>query len=897
MHVKGLAVVLGLASLPCKATPLVSSPGDTAVIPSWDLVSSAKVGNDLSALSQAGLDTSSWHHVGTSRCTLMGCLIEAGVYNEDELFYSENLRKVDARQFSVPWIYRREFDLKPRAGSHFFLQTHGISSRADIFLNGQRVASSADQAGSYVGKAYDITHLVRNRNALVIQVHPTDYYRDLAIGWIDWNPWPADNGTGIWRDIEIRQTGAVRLEPLRAVTQLSKSLDAEPAAVTLKARAHNVEDSQLTVTATACVVPEEGGEAITWAQTFTLAPGSSTDLSLTTTIPKPRIWWPRQWGSQPLYNATLSIAVSSSPSDISTTTFGLRTITRTFTPDNSTLFHINHRPFQVLGAGYAPNMFLRTSHRHWYQTLAYAAAMGLNTLRLEGKLEHPGFYTLADRAGIMLLPGWECCNKWEAFPYNDHLPPEVLQIGEWTDADYDISRESMRHEAGMMQNHPSVLAFVIGSDFSPDERATTGYVEALREVGWQTPVIASASTGRGFVSDELTGPGGMKMDGPYEWVPPTYWWDNEGEGRLGAAFGFASELGAGVGTPELASLRRFLNESEIEDLWRRPNKTLFHMSREGSEFTTREVYNAALWKRWGPPKGRDDYLVKAQLMDYEATRAQFEAYLAMWSDEERPATGLVYWMLNSAWPSLHWQLWDYYMRPAGAFFGVQTAARIEHVAFDYVRGDVWLINRSLEGSGRRRVEVEVMDVHGRTHYRDVLAAETVPNKSMKIGSLAEVLANVTRHQDAVFLRLVLCDGETDGAMLSRNVYWVSRQTDVLDWNQSEWFVTPVSQYADYTSLNQLGPASVEVRGVRRAGDTVKVVLDNKAKIPAFFVSVTLVNEDGDEVLPVIWDDNYVTLWPKERYVLTARRVGKKRWKPAGLVVRGKNVETQRVKLD
>ncbi|KAK4152185.1 glycoside hydrolase [Chaetomidium leptoderma] len=891
------AIFLASGLQAADAAPLVSSPGERAAIPSWDLQSSAVAGTDLAALSQTGLDTSSWHHIKASKCTLMGCLVETGVYKESDLFYSENLRKVDEEQFLVPWIYRNELSLQPGPGKHFFLQTHGISSRADIFLNGKQVASSSEQAGSYVGHDYAITELVDTTNALAIQVHPTDYYRDFALGWVDWNPWPADNGTGVWRDIEIKQTGPVMLEPLRVVTQLGTPLESAPAKVTLKARAHNLENSTITVTASGVVAPASGheGHPITWTQSFTLPPLSTTDLVLDTIIPNPQIWWPRQWGAQPLYTAKLTITTTpnnnhASPiSDHATATFGLRTITSHLNAHNDTTFHINNRPFQVLGAGYSPNIFLRFSPSQWETELHYLLNLGFNTIRLEGKNEHPLLYDLADQLGVLLLAGWECCDKWEAWSYNPDLAVSPTPV--WTDDDYRVAEAGMRHEAGMMQPHPSVMGFVVGSDFWPDERATEGYLRAFAGVDWQMPVLGSASK-RGF--SPLTGPSGLKMDGPYDWVPPNYWWDTDetAGSRLGAAVGFGSELGAGVGTPELASLRRFLSPADLEDLWRSPNKSLFHMSRETSQFETREIYNAGLWQRWGAPTSLDDYLIKAQLMDYEATRAQVEAYTAMWN-AERPATGLVYWMLNNAWPALHWNLWDYYMRPAGSYFGAKVGGRQENVAFDYVRRNVWLVNRALDREGERSVDVQVMDMHGKVVYENRFVTTTAPNTSKNILSLGDALANVT---EAVFLRLILSDAHRGGNVLSRNVYWVAKEVDVLEWEQSDWYFTPVSKYSDYTALNKLAPARVTVFGVRDKHDVAEIVLENKSDVPAFFISLDLVDRHGKDVLPVEWDDNYVTLWPGEKMTLRARKVGGGSWEPFDARVKGKNVAGRNVGL-
>ncbi|KAL2163781.1 hypothetical protein VTH06DRAFT_5840 [Thermothelomyces fergusii] len=903
MWAKRAAIALFLArpAIQTRATAIVSSPGETAAIPWWELQSSAEVGTDLEGLSRIGVDTKSWHHIKTSRCTLMGCLVEAGVYNEDELFYSENLRKVNETQFLVPWVYRNAFSLHPGPGRHFFLQTHGISSRADIFLNGKQVANSSEQAGSYVGRIYDITKHVHDENALAIRVYPTNYYYDLALGWVDWNPWPADNGTGIWRDVEIKQTGAVMLEPLRVVTKLGPALADEPANVTLKARAHNLENYPVTITAVGHIALDPNSDRrecrlrdpITWQRTYTLPPLSTIELALSATIIDPQIWWPRQWGDQPLYTATLTVTThdSTTPSDLSTATFGLRTVeARLDSTYNDTTFYVNSRPFQVLGAGYTPNMFLRTppdtAAADYSVTLQYVLDLGLNTIRLEGKDEHPELYAAADRLGVMVMAGWECCDKWEAWSYNGDLAVDPVPV--WDDADHAIARASMAHEARMLQPHPCLLAFLIGSDFWPDDRATAGYLNALRAADWAAPVLASASK-RGY--PRRTGPGGLKMDGPYDWVPPGYWWDTEpSDERLGAAFGFGSELGAGVGTPELASLRRFLSERDLEALWRKPNVSLFHMSRETSQFTTREIYNAGLWNRWGAPTNLADYLMKAQLMDYEATRAQFDAYTAMWS-AKRPATGLIYWMLNNAWPSLHWNLWDYYMRPSGSYFGAKAGSRVENVVFDYVRRAVWLVNRSLDKDGKRRVQVDIMDARGNVLYQDTTVTTTAPNKSKKILSLAGPLRNIT---DVVFLRLVLSDEEGRGRTLSRNVYWLAKKPDVLDWDESDWYFTPVTSYSDYTPLNNMAQAEVTVDSVWH-GAGVDVALENESNVPAFFVSLTLVDEHGDEVLPVTWDDNYVTLWPGEKLTLRGKPMGSHA-SPWEVIVRGKNVGARRVCL-
>lgn len=407
--------ILGIAMVTAAdlTSALVSTPGQTAPVPAWYLQSSTKAASDLEALSRPGIDTSGWLHVNISKCTLMGCLLEAGIYNDTDLFYSDNLRRVDSKQFEVPWLYRREFALDPGAGKYFHLLTHGITSRPDLYLNGKQVVDKKTQAGSYGGHTYDITNLVDNDNALLIQAYPTSYYSDLAVGWGDWNPWPADNGTGVWRDVEAKQTGSVALGPLRVVTQLGTPLDGSPANVTLKSRAQNLENEEVIITVTGTVYPEgSAGETLIWSQTVTLPPLSTTDITLTTTLQKPAIWWPKQWDSQPLYNAQLSVFVSNNTlSDQVSAVFGFRSVTSQLNSYNDTTFFVNGQPFQVLGAGYAPDMFLRFSSAKFESEARYVLDLGFNTIRLEGKNEHPELYQIADRLGIMTLAGWECCDK------------------------------------------------------------------------------------------------------------------------------------------------------------------------------------------------------------------------------------------------------------------------------------------------------------------------------------------------------------------------------------------------------------------------------------------------------------------------------------------------------
>lgn len=968
--------------------------GQTAVIPNWELGPFSIRSINTSWLSVAGnQDDNVWLRVPISRCTLVGCLIAAGVPPWDDLstvFFSDNLRRytqsaLSKDTFPSRVLYRRNFTLSPGKDRHFFLETHGITPWAEIDLNGQRIADVHTQAGSFGGRTYDITSVIQDVNALLITAFPTSYAYNFAQSFVDWNPYPPDNGTGIWRNISLKQTGPVFLSPMSVQTEFTHP-SLSWANLTFRTTARNLEDRTVTVDVAASLFDTSSLQTLfNTTQQVEIPPRSSVELTITQPVSSPPIWWPRRWGKQPLARAQLNATVDGALSDSHSSMVGIREITSRLNKHGDLTFLVNRQPFQVLGAGYAPDLFLRWDSDRFEKICEYVLDIGLNTIRLEGKMEQPELYDITDRLGIMVLPGWECCDKWEAWSYNDELAIDPFPT--WTPHDYATAGRNMEHEALMLQTHPSVLGFMVGSDFSPDDKATANYVDALQKAGWQTPIIAAGSQREPYPA--LLGPSGMKMLGPYDWVPPNYWWDTKpASKRLGAAFGFGSELGAGVGTPELGSLLKFLAPDEVEALWQSPHALSYHNG-QGDTFSTRTLYNDALAARYGAPTGSADYLRKAQMMDYEATRAQFEAYSAhKWDStittttdkrrrRRRPATGMIYWMLNNAWPSLHWNLFDYYLRAAGSYFGAKTGSRLEHVAYDYEHKAIYLINHSLspsppppplqqeeeEGtqgeqqtqqrrSNRRTVRVEAIHMDGTSLLNQTVEdLETEPNTSQVVAAVSRsklrALLGAKLQGDTaavVFLRLELLapaenkdknknkKEEAEPRLLSRNVYWLTKHTDTLRWADSTWYHTPVEKYAAYTALDRLPRANVTATARRMTvpesnpchdndndnddddddvgnnlppitmsrRNAVHVTLTNQSPVPAVFIRLNLVKErccqmsqlqaqTWEDVVPVKWEDNYVTLWPYETMVLVARPMTDV--EATYVQVDGKNVDT------
>lgn len=413
---------------------------------------------------------------------------------------------VDQSQFEVPWLYREELTFNPKADQRFFLETHGISSKADLYLNGKQIASKETLTGAYGGQKFDITqYLKKGKNAVLIRAYPTNYLEDFGLGFVDWNPYPADNGTGVWREVTVSQTGPVSLLKPRVVTDYTgKATSSVTATINIVVQNSGSKKVQGTLKG---FVKELGGTAqVQVSASYTLKAKETKTITLTARIKDPKVWWPKLWGAQPLYTLDIAAYVGSDQvlSDrAAQRTFGVRHVTSALNANGDMAFAVNGQAFLVRGAGYSSDMFLRFDETKLAQQFAYILDMGMNTVRLEGKGEHPALYDIADRMGLMVLSGWECCDKWEGWTYNDEADGVV-----WVDADYITAGKQMDHEAYMMQGHASMLGFFVGSDFWPDERASKIYVDKLKELNWDAPIISSAAM-RGFPKN--IGPSGMKM--------------------------------------------------------------------------------------------------------------------------------------------------------------------------------------------------------------------------------------------------------------------------------------------------------------------------------------------------------------------------------------------------
>ena len=861
-------------------TPVGGDTGSATAIAHWQIQSSAKAQQSGAEISSAGYATGDWYPV-SGRATVMAGLLENGKY--ENVFFSDNLRAVEepdasGTMFAIPWWYRTEFTVAKQSPElRTFLRFNGMIPSSDVWLNGQQVADRSMIAGAYPVHEFDVTRWVHEGvNTLALRVPPAEPRTSLSLGWNDWNPAPPDNNMGPWRGVDIVRTGPVEMRFAHVIaTPTLPGLSR--AALTVKAEVRNLDTLPHDVRISGVVAGVPLARTIRLAagetQTVAFSPASDPRLELKA----PRVWWPVGMGAHPLYQLKLAATADGVISSEASVSFGIRSVSSHLTPQGHIQFVINGKPVLIRGAGWAPDMFLRDDPKRMETEFSYVLNLGLNTIRNEGMLEDARFYDLADRNGIMILAGWECCDKWEAAAGTG---------GElWNAADEQVAADSMASAAHLLRNHPSVIGFLIGSDNAPPAATAKMYVDTLRDNDWPLPIIAAAA----FQATDVTGPSGMRMDGPYTWIPPVYWYGD----KLGGAFGFDSEVSAGASIPRMDDLTRMLSAQELEALWKYPQARQYHASAAWSVFANLEPFDRALAGRYGEPRGIDDYVAKAQLDNYDNARAQFEAFNAHMT-AANPSTGVIYWMLNNAWPSLHWHLYDYFLNPAGAYFGARIANEPLHIQYSYDTRAIMLINHTRKSEHGLRASIRVRNLDGSVAYERQLQGLDLSAESVQQLMVLPALEGLTR---TYFAELELAS--VKGEPVSRNVYWLSTKNDELDWANSNWYLTPVTQYADLTPLQTLPAATAEIRATIRhdgAEDiaTVTLTVPPSSKALALFQHVSIRRSVGGELaLPILWSDNDVTLWPGESLTLTARVAMPGAATPV-VEVSGWNVPTQSV---
>jgi exo-1,4-beta-D-glucosaminidase len=252
----------------------------------------------------------------------------------------------------------------------------------------------------------------------------------------------------------------------------------------------------------------------------------------------------------------------------------------------------------------------------------------------------------------------------------------------------------------------------------------------------------------------------------------------------------------------------------------------------------------ALFSRYGEPKGVEEYSMKSQVLQYEATRGLFEAFAA----NKYRSSGIIYWMYNSAWPTMYWQLYDYFYAPNGSFYGTKKACENLHIQYSYDDNSIRVVNGNYKDFYGLKATAKLYNMNMGEIYSTEAPVEIKSDESRKVFTVERPIGA----DDITFLKLVLSNNE--GKEISSNFYWLSSKGD---------------ENADFTALSSLSETELNfsVTSVKQENGKYSAVveIENPSGSLAFFVNPKIIKNTSKElVLPVFWEDNYFSLLPKEK---------------------------------
>jgi exo-1,4-beta-D-glucosaminidase len=782
----------------------------------------------------------------------------------------------DPNPWKKPYWYRSTFSVPENdKGRCFQLIFKGINYRAAVWLNGKQITDSTDMAGMFAQYSLDVSSQIKPgaENVLAVKIYPLDFpglpateqlkalgdffenggpTGDIgknvtmlcSVGW-DWIPPVRDRNMGIWLPVYLRTSGGVTITDPKIVTTLPKLPDTTIASISLNLKLQNhfktAEAGKLTVS----ISPENfKGKFIQFSKNVSITKDGPAVIDLNgdntkeLNITNPMLWWPNGYGKPNLYRIRFQYTNGSGISDDTTFIFGIRTVSTKATDVKGSYrrdFYVNEKRVQLTGGAWVPDMMLnRDSVRYDYE-LHLCRNSNINLVRIWGGGVTPcdEFFDAADRYGLLV---------WSDFWITGDTQGEFKGSSDWP-LETNVFTKNVKSTILRIRNHPSLLVWTGGNEGHARKELYDVMRESIITLDGTRPFIPSSS---GFAKlpagwngawpDNM--PSGVYSGGPYGWQDPKVYFSKAIAGR---DWVFKDETGI-PSQPPYNIMSKIIPDLvwdkklpfPLNDTWG------YHDAATGNGGY--DLYYKEMVKRYGEPTDMEDFCNKMQLMNAIGYQGIFEAAGSKLND----IGGVMLWKLNSAFPSVVWQVYDWFLMPNAGYYTMQNACEPVHIQFNPIDLKVSAINRTYKKSIGLIATVDIFGIDSKSVFHEEKNIDLAETDIKEISSLSTVLS------DASGVNFVVLNLKNNtGKIISHNVYWLSK--------------------GDYKSLNDLPATRVDakilstVRSKNESSWTIQI--QNKTDKLAFFIRPQLMKGD-DEVLPSYWTANYISLAPEESAVIT-----------------------------
>ncbi len=886
-----------------------TEPGKLSLSGDWKIKSSivAKEGGEI--ISTEKYTPEEWYPAQVPT-TVLNALIKDNIYPDPWVGLNnykipdvsdEFNKKYDLAKFSYidgktnpwkdPYWFRKEFILPGSySGKQICLNFDGINYRADVWLNGNMIAGHEEMVGMFQRFKYDITQYARvdQNNYLAVKVyqvdhpgvpspgvqfevfgktrgHATDIFKDETLkftgGW-DCAPVIRDRNMGIYQDVYITATGPVSIENPFVITKLPLP-DTTRAELQISADVKNSSKMEVNGLLTVKISLIDtvkfptynkimGGSMkdIIFSTKVKLGPGQNMKVSFESakfpllTIHNPYLWWPNGYGKQFLHNLELTFSINGKVSDRETTNFGIREVTNEIKKignDYGRIFFINGKRVFCKGGWLQPDAFQNLPEKRVYDEARLLAKANVNMVASEDAPSAPDIVLDSyDKYGLMY---------WETF-YQCYRMYPGDSVTQNNPVDHKLALKEAQDIIKRYRNHPSLVIWCAANEVTVAEDIYNPLKKYVSDLDGTRPFLAASSTS--WDIDKLTPyikpdlPLGTTDDGDpdYNWNPEHFYFDKILEVDKQA---FRNELGV-ASVPVYSSLKKFIPRFSTDT-----KKPFFpldstwaeHGAWDDNNYAFRG-YDNAIRTLYGKPVSVEDYARKAQYVNANSYRAMFEAANhRMWTI----TSGVMLWKLNDCWPSVLWQLYDWYLCQNASYYYSQKAMEPVHIQMNANNRMVSLINTRHKNLDSMNVIVSIVDFN-----MNVLWAKVEP-VNVEADSYKE-LFTVPSGKVTTPVYFVKLELKRKGQIVSENTYWLSP-----------------SEKPDYSSLANLEPVLLDVSGYKEETGKechVTVNLKNSTDKLSYFSRLVLTKgENGEEILPTFWDSNFIILFPGESKTVNA----------------------------